>query len=487
MALGDRDRREGAMEAATRASAVLLTRWQLSAISVYWLAINALNNSVGPTIVPNLTTKYICGPLSDEACAAANASLQPIFGDVTVSLAIATAIIGMLGVVMALVVQPVAGSVSDFTTTRWGRRKPYIVIGVGLDMIFLLGLAVSNSYLSLLAFVVLLQFSSNLAQGPFQGYIPDLVPAPQVGIASSAMGLMILLGLILGSAIAGVAIAFHNVPAGLAAVGVLELVTMIITVRSVREPQIVPPRREGKLAYSVRSTIAEVLGHHNFLWLLASRLFILMTSGMVFFQAFYFLTRSIGLTKEQEGITFFVVQGLIAAATMLAVVPAGKLSDRYGRKRVIYVACLFGFVGLSAFALVPRDPLLHLPFDAVIPAWSFVLIPLGVGSGMFLAVDWALMTDIIPKRTAGRYMGISNVVTASSGAIAGFIGAFIVDTVDRSYFGTGPRLALLLASSFFIIGMLLLRHVDERRVELAEEAQVAEVVRQPISSGSGST
>lgn len=455
------------MERATRASLALLSRWQLFAVSVYWLAINALNQSLSPLIVPNLATKYICGKLSDEACAAADASLQPVFGQTILSLATATAVIAILGVIMAILVQPAAGALSDFTMTRWGRRKPYIVIGVALDMVFLLGLALSNSYLSLLAFVVLLQFSSNFAQGPFQGYIPDLVPAEQVGVASTAMGLMTILGLILGSAIGAAAIIVGDVRIGLAALGLLELVTMVVTVRSVREPPITPPIRQGTFAASARATVTEILGHHNFLWLLGSRLFILMTSGMVSAQAFFFLTRSIGLTKKEEAVTYFVVYGIIAVATILATIPSGRLSDRYGRKRVIYVACLFGLVGLTAFALMPRDPLIQVTPGLLVPVWSFVLIPFGVGSGMFLTVDWALMTDVIPKRTAGRYMGISNVVTASAGAIAGFIGGIIVDTVDRVAYGAGPRLALLLALTFFVIGMLLLRRVDERRVELA--------------------
>lgn len=467
------------MEGATRSSTALLTRWQLFSISVYWLAITALNNSIGPTIVPNLASKYICGSLSSEACARAGAPLLPVFGDTIVSLGIATALISAAGAFMAVVVQPIAGSLSDYTITRWGRRKPYIVIGVVLDMVFLLGLAMSSGYLSLLAFVALLQFSSNFAQGPFQGYIPDLVPEEQVGVASSAMGLMTLLGMVLGTVIASLAVALHNIPLGLAAIGLLELVTMVVTIRSVREPAIAPPRREGRLVESIRSTIAEVLGHHNFLWLLGSRLFFLMTNGMVFFCSFFFLTRSIRLTKEEAAVTFTIVEVVLIAATMLAVVPAGRLSDRYGRKRVIYVACLFGFVGLAGFAMVPRDPLLVITSGVVVPLWAIVMAPLGIGLGMFLAVDWALMTDIIPKRTAGRYMGISNVVTATSGMVAGFIGALIVDPVDRGAYGMGPRLALLLASSFFIVAALLLRHVDERRVELTEEAEPAESAPTP--------
>ena len=53
-----------------------------------------------------------------------------------------------------------------------------------LDVLFLWGVATSNALPAIAAFVSLLQFSSNFAQGPFQGYVPDLVPAKQVGLAS---------------------------------------------------------------------------------------------------------------------------------------------------------------------------------------------------------------------------------------------------------------------------------------------------------------
>ena len=65
--------------------------------------------------------------------------------------------------------------ISDYTITCWGRRKPYIFGGL-LDMVFLYGIATSDTFVALVAFYFLIQVSSNFAQGPFQGYVPDLVP-----------------------------------------------------------------------------------------------------------------------------------------------------------------------------------------------------------------------------------------------------------------------------------------------------------------------
>ena len=82
------------------------------------------------------------------------------------------AFLDIFAVIVAVAVQPTVGSISDYTISRWGRRKPYIAIGSVLDVVFLIGIATSQTYLSIFAFVVLLQFSSNFAQGPFQGYMP---------------------------------------------------------------------------------------------------------------------------------------------------------------------------------------------------------------------------------------------------------------------------------------------------------------------------
>ena len=90
--------------------------------------------------------------------------------------------------------------------------------------------------------------------------------------------------------------------------------------------------------------------------------------------------------------------------------------------------------------------------------------PLGVGLGSFLAVDWALMTDIIPKASSGRYMGISQRRHGDQRRRSrAFIGGILIDALVRA--GSpeaGPRVAFLLAPFWFAIGALLLRPVDER-------------------------
>jgi len=77
------------------------------------------------------------------------------------------------------------------------------------------------------------------------------------------------------------------------------------------------------------------------------------------------------------------------------------------------------------------------------------------------------MSDIVPKASTGRYMGISNVATASAGLVAlAIAGAGVMDTVNHLFgYGAGPRAALVFGVVCYILGAVLLRPVVERRRE----------------------
>ena len=153
-------------------------------ISLYWLGLTAIDSAVG-VVVQN---RILFEGWVDEF-----------------SVGRALFLVGIAGAVVGIIVQPTVGSISDYSVSRWGRRKPYIVFGSLLDVVFLLGIAYGNSLLAIAAFVMLLQVSTNIARGPFQGYVPDLVPEEQVGLASGMVGLMQTVGNVTGFAIATIA------------------------------------------------------------------------------------------------------------------------------------------------------------------------------------------------------------------------------------------------------------------------------------------
>ena len=364
------------------------------------------------------------------------------------------AIISAAAVVMAIVVQPTVGVISDYTITRWGRRKPFIVIGSLLDVVFLVGVATSQDFMVLLVFMVLLQFSSNFAQGPFQGYVPDLVPARQVGLASGLMGLMLVLGRIAGVGVGTLGIVTDSLWLATVALGVVEVATMIVLVRSVHEGTAAPPRPGTWWQVARSAWGADILQERNVLWLLLVRLLFLGAIASTSLGLAYF-GRSHGLDRDAAAGTLFIGTIIVGVMTAAAAVPGARLSDRFGRKPMIYVACVVAAVGMAGVALAPVPALAVLAF-----------VPFGLGTGIFLSVDWALMTDVIPKETTGRYMGILNAGTAAAGPVYLFVAGLTLDTFSRVELGLGPRAAMMVAAGFLLLAGVALTRVDPRRREL---------------------
>jgi MFS family permease len=400
-------------------------------ISLFWLGLTSIDAVVNAAVASRIKFEGLAEP-----------------GTVGTSLAI----IAVLQFAFSVAIQPTVGSISDYAQTRWGRRKPFIVFGAVFDALFLLGIASANTLAAIAAFVVLLSLSTNIARGPFQGYVPDLVPDRQVGLASSMVGLMQVLGNVLGFALAAIANIEGSVGLAIVAIAVVELVTMVSVVWRVPNGPPAKPR-EGKSWASIAAETwgTDILQERSYVWLLGSRLFILMGGAALLNFIYLYLPDSQGLTQAESGGAFLYMLLAATVVSLVAIVPASRLSDRIGRKPVIYGCTLLGAIGLGIIALAPNVAV------ATVGAALF-----GASQGTFLSVDWALMTDIIPRASSGRYMGLSNVVTASATTIAVAIGGVFIDVVNRQVgVGAGPRLELVLGIVYYAFGALALRPVVE--------------------------
>ena len=413
-----------------------LPRMQLIRLSLYWLGLSSIFIGVSQILSGRIQFEKN-GPLYSPGSE----------GSTLFALTVA-------GALIAAVIQPTVGSISDYTISRWGRRKPYIFIGSILDVAFLYGIATSNSIIAVAAFMALLQVSANFAQGPFQGYVPDLIPARQVGLASALVGLFQVLGNAVGFGIGSAAVATNSFFLGTMALGALEVATMLSVVWRVNEGRSARSRNgRSWLSIAREAWGTDVLKERSFLWLVSSRWFFLMGATMLINLSLFYFAQTFGLSQSASGGTNFLVLAAVILGNVVAVIPAGRISDRVGRKPVIYAACAVAGTGMLIVAIAPIIPLV------VAGAALF-----GAGSGMFLAVDWALMTDIIPKASSGRYMGISNVATATAGIFSLLAGGKLMDIVNGiAGYGTGPRAAFLLAVAFFALGAILLRPVVEPR------------------------
>ena len=442
------------MAVAVRRSASRLNHFDFALLSVYWVAIGYLWTSLGGLILPDLVAHLV-----------GNAHKGVALG-----------VLEGVGSLMAVFWQPLAGAYSDRTHTRFGRRHPFIFAGTIGDVIFLVGIALSGTYWLVLIFYFLLQTASNTAQGPYQGLLPDVVPEDQRGTASGYYGLSNVIGLLAGTVGAGYILSHFGRTTAILSICFLLVATMLPTVL------LIPDRAEStstqfKSAWQmVATTFSRPLGYPNFLWLMASRLLILM--GLVGLQSFilyYFSDVFFHGHVDAAVRAAYTLQGLVIVSALIVAVPAARSSDRFGRRPLILVGALLAAAGVlllifSHYELLPASILhplahtLHVPRLAAQATLVGGLI--GIGYGLFFSVDWAFIQDIIPADEAGLFMGFSNIATAGSGVIARFVGGFLLE------FNNGPHVLGLpggypvIFTVFFIwllVGGLLILKVPEMR------------------------
>ncbi len=385
----------------------------------------------------------------------------------------AIGLLEMTGALVAILVQPTAGTLSDYTATRWGKRKAYIIVGATFDLIFLAGLALvaqpepaagtwDGAALGttplVVAYVVCflgLQLSSNAAQGPFQGYVPDLVPERQVGTASGLMGVMRLTGLMAGTVIMAAGSALNLWGLALILIGLIEVTLAVITFVTVREGPTARPR-EGRSWLSIAGEAwgTDALRERSFLFMSMVRLCFLAGTGIFVNVLLYYLEDAMGMTDPQQRGTWQIAgAGLVLAGSLVAAPVAAAISNRTGRRPVILAAIIMGIVAIAGLATAPTVWL-------AVPA----ILLLGAAAGAYLSVDWALMTEVIPLIASGRYMGLANIANSIAGPVGLLVGGLVLDAITRAGDpGLGVRAAVALGILFLAGAAVSLMGVKPRR------------------------
>jgi MFS family permease len=414
-------------------------------LSAFWFAIAYTMQPLGGNIIPLLVTRFT-HPMTLH------------LGSLGIPLDVNTyvSVLDTIGAAFAIVWQPAIGAISDNSQFILGRRRPFIAIGVVGDVIFLTIIAFVTSYWTLLIAYAFFQMASNTAQGPYQGMLPDQVPEGQRSEASGYYGLMNMVGTIFGFLVVGallipshhVRIAILTLPLVLAVAGALVIFGVPDRRRTSAASQ--PFGRSIFLSFAI-----DAKTYRDFAWLMVSRLFFLMGVVGISTYAFNFIRFTFHYSEGQASLYSSALQAIVVLFAAILAMTAGFLAERYGKKRLVAAACLIGGAG-SALLIFAPNLVWILAFGIVV----------GISLGVFLSVDWAFMTDLIPKAEAGRYMGVSNIATASAGFIARPILGPIIDAFNNNRTSTiGYRIMFGIVTGFYAIAFLTLRPVREIKVE----------------------
>jgi MFS family permease len=379
-----------------------------------------------------------------------------------------------IGAFVSLVITPIAGALSDRCRHPMGRRRPYLIAGILINVVFLAYMAGfgpgDNVWLFALGLAGI-QFGCNLWGGPYAGLIPDVVPPSLVGRASGWQALMTALGTISG-ALAGSMLTGNGrfwpvyalIIAGL-------LVGLALTVWGVREKPLTGNVPRFELVPFLRTFLLDPKEHRNFYWVLITRCFVAMgvysilnfflfflqdvirvDTGSVAFLPDFIRSILIDPKNVAPGATSLLMAIIIGMGIPTSIL-AGSASDRHGRKPLVYLSGAVMAVACCIYVAV-------VYLFPTLPATLLVAALFGIGNGAYLAVDWALAVDVLPGgEDAAKDMGIWHVALVLPQMVAPAITGFTLAALKPVSLSLGYTMVFAMATVWFILGTVFIRQI----------------------------
>ncbi|WP_030984509.1 MFS transporter [Streptomyces sp. NRRL S-1813] len=344
------------------------------------------------------------------------------------------------GAVVSMVSSPLFGALSDRTTSRFGRRTPWIVAGVAGGAGALVLLAGADTVPVMALGWCLVQLTLNAAFAALTAAVPDRVPHRQRGAVGGWLGAAQILGVLAGT---GLATAAGGVAAGYLACAGFAVLGTLPYVLLHRDPVLPAERRP---ALSVRALVAgfwiSPRRHPDLGWAWLTRFLINLGNALALLYLLYYL-RDV-LHRPDPGGGVLVLTAVNGVTLLGTVVVGGFWSDRVGRRQP--------FVLWSGVIMTVATGLL-----AGWQTWAGALCAaalLGVGFGVFTSVDFALMTDVLPAAAhRGKDLGVINIANSLPQVAAPALAAPLVHHLG------GYRTLYAVAAAVGLVGALLVRRI----------------------------
>jgi MFS family permease len=321
------------------------------------------------------------------------------------------------GALVAVLATPLAGALSDRTTSRFGRRLPWLVGGTVSGALALAVLSRQSTVAGVLVGWCVAQALLNAAYAGLTAEVPDHVPVAQRGTVSGWFGLPQAVGVVVGVALVT---SFTTDPGAgyLLIAGVIALLVLpfAFVTRDVPLARAERPRRT-----SWRDWWIDPRTHPDFGWAWLTRFLISLGNALGTLYLLYFLRDKVhyeqlfpGRSAEDGVLTLILIYAAGAVATAVA---GGIWSDRTGRRKPLVIA--------SSLVMAAGAMLL-----AVTPTWTASIVAaalLGTGYGVYMAVDTALVTEVLPAAAdRGKDLGVVNIANAAPQVLAPALAAPIV-------------------------------------------------------------
>jgi MFS family permease len=305
-----------------------------------------------------------------------------------------------LGALVAIIVNPLSGAFSDRTRLRiggraYGRRHAWTLGGAAISVLSLLALADVHTIAGVAVGWAGAQFGLNIMLATLSAAVPDRVPVDQRGLVSGWIGMPQALGLVLGAVLATAV--FTGNSAGYVAMAVALAVLAVPFALLTPDDPLPSPVRIDKTNWRI-----DFRNHPDFAWAWATRFLVQLGNALGTLYLLYFLTDRVKLADPEGGLLIMIL--LYTVGMVATAVVGGRLSDTSGRRK-IFVIWSGVVIAIAALLL------------AIWPTWPVALVAsvlMGAGYGVYLAVDTALITQVLPAATdRAKDLGVINIASAA--------------------------------------------------------------------------
>lgn len=301
------------------------------------------------------------------------------------------AVVMTVSSLLTVVMRPLWGSATDRTRTRWGHRSPWIVGGAVGAGVVLAALGHASTVMAIALGWIVLQPLLNAVEAPLDAVVADRVPRADRPRASAYYGLGVAVGVAVGAGVTGLFLSQTSVI--YLALGLLLVVVMLAFVR-------LNPQRPDLLSTPTRVPAMSAWRERPFRIVFAGRFALVLGQHVVMGYLLYLVMERTGAGVEEAGRSVTLLTGLHIAAVVVGAVVAGKW---VGPARLRWV---IGATGIIAVGLA--IPLVWPGLGGLV-AYAIVA---GLGRGLYLTADLALMLDVLPSPAdAGRDLSVLGLAT----------------------------------------------------------------------------
>lgn len=381
-------------------------------------------------------------------------------------------ILNIAGPVTGLLVQPIIGAMSDKTwSKRWGRRKPYFLIGALLGSLCLFAFPYSPVLWFAVGLLWILDAGNNMAMEPYRAFVGDKLPEKQLSLGFQMQSLFVGAGILLAN---GSIVLFQYWFGGDVSeqTGVipqwlyysffigafLSLVTILWSV--IKTPEIPPSEEElteinaikalpfnQKITKPFSEITAAIKEMPKFMWKIGAVYLFQWYALFIYWQfttplfkvTMGYSTSEAASQAAKMSLTYNIVTMVVA----LALVP---LTLKFGGKKIYALSLLGAAIALFCIPYI-SDPLLVL----------LPMILFGIGWAAMMGIPYTMVSKIVPQDRRGVYMGILNMMIV----IPMFIQTLTFGPIYKYFLGDNAVNAILFAGVFFAIAAVLAMRLKE--------------------------